>query len=251
MAGGRRPAPRRRHPLERPGREGHGDDAHRRVHRAGRGRQPRRGRAGPPGPALPHGLRLRAPRHRPGTRPRGGHLGRRHLRRALLAAPPGRGRALRPPLGRRPRARAGRHPARPPVEPPLRGPGHGPPGRGGALAPAARPPQPGRGHARPAHRRERRSCCSRSWPGPSSAPSSRKALLARSGGNPFFLEELVTLLADAGMVGADGPPAACRRRPRRAARHAARAWWRPASTASPPTSAGCSTTAPCSAAADR
>ncbi len=28
------------------------------------------------------------------------------------------------------------------------------------------------------------------------------ALLARSGGNPFFLEELVTLLADAGMVGA-------------------------------------------------
>jgi class 3 adenylate cyclase/tetratricopeptide (TPR) repeat protein len=32
----------------------------------------------------------------------------------------------------------------------------------------------------------------------------RTALLARSGGNPFFLEELVTLLADAGMVGADG-----------------------------------------------
>jgi class 3 adenylate cyclase/tetratricopeptide (TPR) repeat protein len=30
------------------------------------------------------------------------------------------------------------------------------------------------------------------------------ALLARSGGNPFFLEELVTLLADAGVVGADG-----------------------------------------------
>ncbi|MGH9084810.1 MAG: adenylate/guanylate cyclase domain-containing protein, partial [Acidimicrobiales bacterium] len=30
------------------------------------------------------------------------------------------------------------------------------------------------------------------------------ALLARSGGNPFFLEELVTLLADAGMVGAEG-----------------------------------------------
>ncbi|MGQ0832009.1 MAG: adenylate/guanylate cyclase domain-containing protein [Microthrixaceae bacterium] len=29
------------------------------------------------------------------------------------------------------------------------------------------------------------------------------ALLARSGGNPFFLEELVTLLADAGMVGGD------------------------------------------------
>lgn len=29
------------------------------------------------------------------------------------------------------------------------------------------------------------------------------ALLARSGGNPFFLEELVTLLADAGMVGAE------------------------------------------------
>lgn len=30
------------------------------------------------------------------------------------------------------------------------------------------------------------------------------ALLARSGGNPFFIEELVTLLADAGMVGSDG-----------------------------------------------
>jgi class 3 adenylate cyclase/tetratricopeptide (TPR) repeat protein len=37
------------------------------------------------------------------------------------------------------------------------------------------------------------------------------ALLARSGGNPFFLEELVTLLSDAGMVKADGagrPPGA-------------------------------------------
>jgi len=31
-----------------------------------------------------------------------------------------------------------------------------------------------------------------------------KALLDRSGGNPFFLEELVTLLSDAGMVGAEG-----------------------------------------------
>ena len=30
------------------------------------------------------------------------------------------------------------------------------------------------------------------------------ALLARSGGNPFFLEELVTLLADAGVVGSEG-----------------------------------------------
>ncbi|MEO7428402.1 MAG: adenylate/guanylate cyclase domain-containing protein, partial [Acidimicrobiales bacterium] len=32
------------------------------------------------------------------------------------------------------------------------------------------------------------------------------ALLARSGGNPFFLEELVTLLADAGMVGTTPTP---------------------------------------------
>jgi class 3 adenylate cyclase/tetratricopeptide (TPR) repeat protein len=32
-----------------------------------------------------------------------------------------------------------------------------------------------------------------------------KALLERSGGNPFFLEELVTLLTDAGVVGDDGP----------------------------------------------
>ncbi|MFZ6003690.1 MAG: adenylate/guanylate cyclase domain-containing protein [Actinomycetota bacterium] len=35
-------------------------------------------------------------------------------------------------------------------------------------------------------------------------PELVEALLARSGGNPFFLEELVTLLADAGMVGAAG-----------------------------------------------
>ncbi|MGQ0430795.1 MAG: adenylate/guanylate cyclase domain-containing protein [Microthrixaceae bacterium] len=34
-------------------------------------------------------------------------------------------------------------------------------------------------------------------------PELADELLARSGGNPFFLEELVTLLADAGMVGAD------------------------------------------------
>jgi class 3 adenylate cyclase/tetratricopeptide (TPR) repeat protein len=33
------------------------------------------------------------------------------------------------------------------------------------------------------------------------------ALLDRSGGNPFFLEELVTLLGDAGMVGGRGPSA--------------------------------------------
>lgn len=41
--------------------------------------------------------------------------------------------------------------------------------------------------------------------GPELGPELTKALLARSGGNPFFLEELVTLLADAGMVGGDGP----------------------------------------------
>ncbi len=37
--------------------------------------------------------------------------------------------------------------------------------------------------------------------GPDLGPELSKALLARGGGNPFFLEELVTLLADAGMVG--------------------------------------------------
>ncbi|MGV3759584.1 MAG: adenylate/guanylate cyclase domain-containing protein [Actinomycetota bacterium] len=40
--------------------------------------------------------------------------------------------------------------------------------------------------------------------GPGLAPALEAALLDRGGGNPFFLEELVTLLADAGMVGADG-----------------------------------------------
>ena len=40
--------------------------------------------------------------------------------------------------------------------------------------------------------------------GPELGTELSHALLARSGGNPFFLEELVTLLADAGMVGADG-----------------------------------------------
>ena len=35
-------------------------------------------------------------------------------------------------------------------------------------------------------------------------PDLAKELLQRSGGNPFFLEELVTLLTDAGMVGATG-----------------------------------------------
>ena len=42
--------------------------------------------------------------------------------------------------------------------------------------------------------------------GPELGTELSHALLARSGGNPFFLEELVTLLADAGMVGADGAP---------------------------------------------
>ncbi len=42
--------------------------------------------------------------------------------------------------------------------------------------------------------------------GPELGPELCAALLHRSGGNPFFLEELVTLLADAGMVGADGRP---------------------------------------------
>lgn len=42
--------------------------------------------------------------------------------------------------------------------------------------------------------------------GPELGPELGAALLDRSGGNPFFLEELVTLLADAGMVGVDGVP---------------------------------------------
>ena len=42
--------------------------------------------------------------------------------------------------------------------------------------------------------------------GPELGPQLSAALLHRSGGNPFFLEELVTLLADAGLVGADGDP---------------------------------------------
>ena len=67
VAGGRRPAPRRRHPLERSRRQGHRAGPHLGVHRAGRGRQPGRGRPGPPGPALPHGLRVRAARR--STRP--------------------------------------------------------------------------------------------------------------------------------------------------------------------------------------
>ena len=42
--------------------------------------------------------------------------------------------------------------------------------------------------------------------GPDLGPELAKALLVRSGGNPFFLEELVTLLADAGMVGVERAP---------------------------------------------
>ncbi len=40
--------------------------------------------------------------------------------------------------------------------------------------------------------------------GPELGPELCAALLDRSGGNPFFLEELVTLLSDAGMVNAEG-----------------------------------------------
>ncbi|MEO6317600.1 MAG: adenylate/guanylate cyclase domain-containing protein [Acidimicrobiales bacterium] len=42
--------------------------------------------------------------------------------------------------------------------------------------------------------------------GPELGSELADALLHRSGGNPFFLEELVTLLADAGLVGGDGEP---------------------------------------------
>ena len=139
-------------------------------------------------------------------------------------APPGGRRALRPALGRRPRARARRHAARPPRRaagswcspPPARSVEerwHPPHGRHNLVV----------RHPRPAHVRRAPSVAARaSWPGPSSGPSSRKALLDRSGGNPFFLEELVTLLADAGMVGADGPPRRADAGHRRAARHAPR-----------------------------
>ena len=77
-----------------------------------------------------------------------------------------------------------------------------------------------------------------------------KALLDRSGGNPFFLEELVTLLSDAGMVGADGRPRRPRG-PRRAARHAARPRRGPPRRPHRRRAHACSTTAPCSAAAGR
>ena len=53
-----------------------------------------------------------------------------------------------------------------------------------------------------------------------------KELLDRSGGNPFFLEELVTLLSDAGMVGDARPHRP--RGPRRPARHPPRPRRRPA-----------------------
>ena len=45
-----------------------------------------------------------------------------------------------------------------------------------------------------------------SWPARSSTTALAAALLERSGGNPFFLEELVTLLGEAGVVGG-GPEA--------------------------------------------
>ncbi len=63
-------------------------------------------------PAAPHGLRGPARRHRSGTRPRGSAPLAAHVHRRLRA-PASRGRAaLRPALGRRPRARSRRPAAR-------------------------------------------------------------------------------------------------------------------------------------------
>ena len=68
----------------------------------------------------------------------------------------------------------------------------------------------------------------------------RDALLDRSGGNPFFLEELVALLGEREAAeGFDGvaPTPELHALPTRCG-----GWWRPASTASAPTSARCSPT---------
>ena len=117
-------------------------------------------------------------------------------------APPGRGRAVRPALGRRPRARAGRHAARPARRaggswcwpPPARSVEerwHPPHGRHNLVV----------AHPRPAHVGRRPRRCSCELAGADLGAGLAKELLDRSGGNPFFLEELVTLLSDAGMVG--------------------------------------------------
>ena len=144
---------------------------------------------------------------RPGPRPRGGHLRRGHLRRAVLAPAAGRGGALRPPLGRRPRARARRHAPRPAVQPALRGARHRPPGRRGALAPAARSPQPGRAHARPAHGRARRSCCSSELAGAELGTElSPTRCSTAAAATPSSSRSSSPCWPTPGMVGADGAP---------------------------------------------
>ena len=68
------------------------------------------------------------------------------------------------------------------------------PGATTRVVPHARPARP-RGHRRAARRAGRAASC---------PPTCRQVLLDRSGGNPFFLEELVALLGEAGMVGGPG-----------------------------------------------
>ena len=206
---------------------------------------PRRGRAGAPGPALPHGLRVRAAGHRTGPGPRGGHLTRWSPTRSGSRCTGPWWSCCPTSTGPTTSCSSSSTPC----------------SSGSPAAASWCWPPPARSSRSAGTRRTAAttSSCSRSTrsrptppallleelAGPELGPELCAALLDRSGGNPFFLEELVTLLADAGMVGVDGA-AASRHEPRRAARHAPRAWWRRASTVSRPTSGACSTTAPSS-----
>ena len=142
-----------------------------------------------------------AARHRRHPSPRGGDQRGRHLHRAVLRAATGDRRPVRPPLGRRPRARPGRHAARAPVHAAASScwPRPGGASRSGGTPPTAAttswssPSTPSRPRRRPS--------CSRELAGDELDSGLAAALLDRSGGNPFFLEELVTLLGEAGVVG--------------------------------------------------
>ena len=174
------------------------------LHRARRGRRARPGRPGPPGAALPHGLRERAARHRSRPRPRGGHRRRRHLRRA--ACPLNRPVALvlsdlhwaddlvlelvntlLERLATRPVVVLAT--ARQSIEERW----HPPHGRNNLVVLTLDPLTAGASAELLAD-----------LAGAELADDLAHALLDRSGGNPFFLEELVTLLTEAGLVGGDG-----------------------------------------------
>ncbi len=79
----------------------------------------------------------------------------------------------------------------------------------------------------------------------------RTALLDRSGGNPFFLEELVSLLAETQVRGDDEHAVLPRDRAAGACRTRCAASSRRVSTVSPSTSGARSKTPPCSAGAAR